>query len=91
MPIDDHKKQVFDEAPTDTKLGMLYLLTEQIFNKLDEHPTNCNARFFAMEEDIKRLSKWKIAGLIASICSAVGVSAGLAVAYIKGWVIFIKG
>jgi len=89
MPIDDHEKETFDAAPVRTKLSMLYVQQEKIYERLGQHPTNCESRFFAMEKDIKRLSKWKMVESAIAISSAIGVSIGLALAYIKGWAIFL--
>jgi len=90
MPINGYSKEVFNDAPVKTKFGILFDMNENILKRLDEHPTNCKASFFAMEKDIKRLSNWRLANSIVSICAAVGVSVGIAIAVIKGWLPIIK-
>ena len=89
MPINGYSKEVFNDAPVKTKFGILYDLNERILSRLDEHPTNCNDRFFAMEKDIKTISKRKTIDSIMAVLSAIGISAAIAIAYIKGWILFI--
>jgi len=90
MPINGYSKEVFNEAPVKTKFGILFDMNENILKRLDEHPTTCKDTFFAMEKDIKRLSSWRLVNSIISICAAVGVSIGMTLAIIKGWLPVIK-
>ena len=90
MPINGYSKDVFNDAPVKTKFGILFDMNENILKQLEQHPTNCNERFFAMEKDLRSISKRKTIDSIIAVLSAIGVSAGLAIAYIKGWIIFIK-
>lgn len=89
-PINGYSKEVFNDAPVKTKFGILFDMNENILRRLDEHPTNCRETFFAMEKDISRISKRKTIDSIISICTAIGVSAGLTMAFFKGWITFFK-
>jgi len=88
MPINEYSKEVFDEAPVKTKLGMLFIMNLRIIEQLDKHPTNCDERFFAMEKDTKFLLKRKTIDSVIAIFSAIGISVGMVIAFFKGWAPF---